>query len=103
MKKLNLCLQAEAIKNSQDWRRTTEELIRLQQEWKKIGPVPKKYSDKIWKRFRSACDEFFNSKSSYFTNIDSIEEENLKLKQELIKQVKGLSSSEPIIMKTFRL
>ena len=67
--KLNICAQAEAIKNSTDWRNTTQELINLQKEWKKIGPVPRKYSDKIWKRFRSACDEFFKSKSEFFANI----------------------------------
>ncbi len=86
--KLNLCLQAEAIKNSQDWKRTAEELIRLQQEWKKIGSVPKKYSDKIWLRFRAASDEFFTARSAYFNNIDSKEEENLKQKEELLNQVK---------------
>ncbi len=85
--KLNLCLQAEAVKSSQDWKRTTEELIRLQQEWKKIGPVPLKYSDKTWKRFRAACDEFFSAKSNYFANIGTIEEDNLKLKKELIQQL----------------
>ena len=85
--KLNLCLQAEAIKNSQDWKRTTEELIRLQQEWKKIGPVPIKYSDKTWKRFRAACDEFFSAKSNYFANIGTIEDDNLKMKKELIQQL----------------
>ncbi|MFA4851723.1 MAG: DUF349 domain-containing protein [Bacteroidales bacterium] len=92
--KLNLCIQAEAIKTSNEWKRTTEDFIRLQQEWKKIGPVPKKYSDKIWNRFRAACDEFFNNRSSYFSNIDSIEEENLKLKNELIQQVKGYQFGE---------
>ena len=92
--KLNLCLQAEAIKNNQDWKRTTEELIRMQQEWKKIGPVPKKYSDKIWKRFRAACDEFFNSKTDYFANIGSKEDENLKLKKEMIEQIKTYAFGE---------
>ena len=92
--KLNLCLQAEAIKTSTEWRRSTEELIRLQNEWKKIGPVPKKYSDKIWKRFRAACDEFFTNKSSYYANIDSKEDENLKLKQELIQQIKDYQFGE---------
>lgn len=87
-RKLNLCVEAESIKNSTEWKRATEELIRLQHEWKKIGPVPKKYSDKIWKRFRAACDEFFSNKSSYYSNIDSKEEENLKLKNDLIIQVK---------------
>lgn len=105
--KLNLCLQAEAIKENQDWKHTTEELIRLQHEWKKIGPVPKKYSDKIWKRFRAACDDFFHAKSTYFANVDSKEEENLKLKQDLIAQIKeyqfGADNNENLqIIKDFQ-
>jgi len=87
--KLDLCAQAEAIKNSTDWKRTTQELIHLQKEWKKIGPVPKKYSDKVWKRFRAACDEFFNSKSNYYANIGKHESDNLNLKEELIKKVEA--------------
>jgi hypothetical protein len=93
-RKLNLCVEAEAAKVSTEWKRATEELIRLQHEWKKIGPVPKKYSDKIWKRFRAACDEFFANKASYFSNIDSKEEENLKLKNELLTQVKEYQFGE---------
>lgn len=86
--KLDLCLQAEALRNSTDWKNTTRELINLQSEWKKIGPVPRKQSDRIWKRFRAACDEFFAGKTEYFKNIQSHEDENLKLKQELIEKVK---------------
>ncbi|MDP4282002.1 MAG: DUF349 domain-containing protein [Bacteroidota bacterium] len=86
--KLELCVQAEAMKTSNDWRKTTNELIRLQNEWKSIGPVPKKHSDKIWKRFRAACDEFFNAKSSFYSNIQVHEEENLGKKMDLIKRLK---------------
>ena len=86
--KMELCVQAEGLKTSTDWKKTTNELIRLQNEWKKIGPVPKKHSDKIWKRFRAACDEFFNAKSSYFSNIHSHEEENLTRKLELMNRLK---------------
>ena len=85
--KLDLCNQAEELKDSTNWKKTTDELIRLQKEWKKIGPVPKRYSEKIWKRFRSACDEFFNRKSEYYKNYRKIEAENLKLKEELIKEI----------------
>lgn len=83
--KLDLCAQAEALKNSTDWRNTTQDLIQLQREWKSIGPVPRKHSDKIWKRFRSACDEFFKNKSDFFSNINQVEEENMKKKEDLIK------------------
>jgi hypothetical protein len=86
--KVNLCLQAEALKDSEDWKRTTDELIALQQEWKKIGPVPRKFSDKIWKRFRAACDEFFNRKSEYFSNIGEKQDENYRKKKELIEKIK---------------
>lgn len=86
--KLNLCVQAEALKDSSDWKSSTDELIRMQKEWKKIGPVPAKFSDKIWKRFRTACDEFFNRKSDHFSNIGEKQDDNLKLKLELIERLK---------------
>ncbi len=85
--KVNLCLQAEAMQNSEDWHKTTEDLINLQKEWKKIGPVPPKFSDKIWKRFRAACDVFFNNKAAHFANIGDRQEENLKRKMDLIERV----------------
>ena len=92
--KLNLCMQAEALKDSEDWKKTTEQLIELQKEWKKIGPVPAKFSDKIWKRFRAACDEFFNRKSEYFANINQRQKDNLKKKQDLIEKVKTYNYSD---------
>ncbi len=87
--KLDLCNQAEKLKDSTDWKKTTDELIRLQKEWKKIGPVPKRHSDKIWKRFRAACDEFFNRKAEHFKNYHQVEAENLKLKEDLIKEIEA--------------
>jgi hypothetical protein len=87
--KLDICRQAEAAKDSTDWKNTGNELIKLQKQWKEIGSVPRKYSDKIWKRFRAACDHFFNAKSEYFKNIGGIEEANLDLKKELIEKVKA--------------
>ena len=86
--KVELCLQAEGLKTSTDWKKTTNDLIKLQNDWKKIGPVPKKHSDKIWKRFRAACDEFFTAKSGYFSNLQSSEEENLGKKRDLIQRLK---------------
>ena len=85
--KVNLCLQAEALKSSNNWKNATNDFLKLQQEWKKIGPVPRKYSDKIWKRFRAACDEFFQAKSHYFSNINQMEAENMQKKLDLIKEV----------------
>ncbi len=83
-KKLALCEQAEAIKESVEWKKVTNELIGFQKEWKEIGPVPRKYSDKIWKRFRAACDEFFNRKSAFYKDSHKEEEDNLKKKEELV-------------------
>lgn len=85
--KTELCIQAEALQNSTDWKKTTDELIALQKRWKEIGPVPVKQSDKIWKRFRAACDTFFNNKSKFFSNIDTQYEENLEKKIKLIEKI----------------
>ena len=92
--KLDLCMQAEAIQESAEWKKTTEEFLRLQQEWRKAGPVPKKHADKLWKRFRAACDHFFNRKNEFFTSIDSNQEENLKKKTELIETVENFVLTE---------
>ncbi|HRZ20466.1 MAG TPA: DUF349 domain-containing protein [Bacteroidales bacterium] len=85
--KLDLCVQAEALRNNTDWRKTTQDLIQLQKEWKEIGPVPRKHANRIWKRFRAACDEFFTRKANYFASIQKQEEDNLQAKLDLIKQV----------------
>ncbi|MGE0089809.1 MAG: DUF349 domain-containing protein [Bacteroidales bacterium] len=88
-KKTELCEQAESLKESTDWKKTTKELIDLQKQWKAIGPVPRKQSDRIWKRFRAACDHFFNRKTEYYSNIEGEYEKNLKLKMDLIERVKN--------------
>ena len=90
--KAELCLQAEALQESNDWKATSDTMIRLQKEWKEIGPVPRKQSERIWKRFRKACDHFFNRKSEFFAGIDTSYEDNLKAKIALIEQ---LESFEP--------
>lgn len=92
--KVELCVQAEAIQESNDWKQTTQQLINLQKEWKKIGPVSRRQSDKIWKRFRAACDTFFNRKSAYFSNRVELEQENLAKKEALVERVKSLEGLE---------
>ncbi len=92
--KTDLCLQAEAIKDSDDWRTTSQELIALQKRWKEIGPVPRKHSDALWKRFRSACNAFFDRKNKHFENIDSIHDENLQQKLALIDKIKSYAKSD---------
>jgi peroxiredoxin family protein len=87
--KTDLCMQAEAIQGSSEWKKTTEELIALQQRWKEIGPVPFKVSDKIWKRFRTACDAFFERKSKHYAEVDDSFESNLQKKKDLIQEIEG--------------
>ena len=90
--KIDLCIKAEALQESSDWKVTTDALIKLQKEWKEVGPAPRKYSEKCWKRFRKACDHFFNKKASHFNNLDSSYDNNLKLKMEVIDELEKLSS-----------
>lgn len=85
--KTELCIQAEAMKESNDWKKTTDEYIRIQKRWKEIGPVPRKQSDAVWKRFREACDYFFDRKKAFFGNMDNAQLDNLKAKEEIIKEL----------------
>ena len=62
-KKVKLCEEAESLAASTDWAATTDRLIALQKDWKEIGPVPRKKSEALWKRFRAACDAFFTAKA----------------------------------------
>jgi hypothetical protein len=91
--KMELCIQAEALQDSTEWKKTTEEMIALQKRWKEIGPVSQKISEKIWKRFRSACDNFFNKKNAHFSTIDTSYSENLRKKEELIKEIETFELS----------
>lgn len=93
-KKRALCEKAEALKDSTDWKGTGDILVRLQKEWKTIGPVSKKYSDSIWKRFISACDYFFEQKNKATSSQHNVEVENLKKKEAIIKQLAELEGAE---------
>jgi len=88
-KKIDLCLRAEAIAKREDWKKATEELLQLQAEWKAVGPTSRKVSDKIWHRFRSACDEFFAKKGEFFKDIRSSENENLAKKNAILDEIKA--------------
>jgi hypothetical protein len=88
-----LCAQAESLMESEDWKATTETIIRLQKEWKKIGAVNRKASDKVWQRFRKACDAFFERKNQHFGGQDARHEENLKLKVALIERIEAFVGS----------
>lgn len=92
--KLDLCLQAESLMDSTEWKATTEDLINLQKKWKEIGPVSRKHSDQVWKRFRAACDHFFTNKAKHFSTIDSQYDENLKLKSALIQEIETFEAGD---------
>ena len=89
-KKRALCEKAEALKDSTDWKATADELTKLQKEWKTVGPVAKKYSDAIWKRFISACDYFFEQKNKATSSQRSIEVENLEKKKAIIEKLNAI-------------
>ncbi len=93
-KKEALCVKVEALQNSEDWMATSNEIIRLQNEWKTIGPVPDKVNQSIWKRFRGACDVFFARKNEAFKGQREQESENLKLKDALIDELNVLLNAE---------
>ncbi len=85
-KKLSLIEQAEALKDSKEWKKTTEALIALQKQWKEIGAVPRKKSEQIWKRFRAACDAFFNERDKNVRPENDFHG-NLKAKKALIDEI----------------
>ena len=88
-KKVELCLKAEAIAQREDWKKATEELLQLQQEWKEIGAVSRKVSDKVWQRFRGACDQFFAKKGEFFKERRTSESENLAKKEAILAELKA--------------
>ena len=92
-KKKALCEQAEALKDSTDWKETTEKLVKIQRQWKEIGQVQRKYSDELWKRFTTACDYFFDQKLKHASKGRSEEVENLMKKQEIVEKIKAIDTA----------
>lgn len=86
-KKKALCEKAEALKDSTDWKATADILTKLQKEWKTIGPVSKKHSDAVWKRFIGACDHFFAQKNKANSSQRSVESDNMAKKENIISQL----------------
>ena len=85
--KTEICEAAESLMNSEEWKKATDELIALQARWKEIGAVSRRHSDAIWKRFRAACDKFFERKASHFASVDGEHEENLRQKLALLDEM----------------
>ncbi|WP_307758533.1 DUF349 domain-containing protein [uncultured Mediterranea sp.] len=89
-KKRALCEKAEALKDSTDWKNTADVLVKLQKEWKTIGPVTKKHSDAIWKRFIAACDYFFEQKNQAGASQRTEEQANLEKKRDIIAHLEAI-------------
>ncbi len=94
-KKIALAERAEALKDSTEWRKATDEFVAMQKEWKTIGSVPKKHSDSVWKRFLSACDYFFDKKKEATSGQRIAEQANLKAKREVVAQLEALAQEAP--------
>ncbi len=94
--KTELCIQAESLQESTDWKNASDSLIKLQKEWREVGPVPRKQSEKIWKRFRKACDHFFNRKAEHFASLDTSYEDNLKAKEAIIHELENFDSGNEV-------
>ena len=94
-RKKALCEQAEALKDSEEWKATADKLTKLQKEWKEVGPVPQKHSEALWKRFVTACDTFFERRNAATSSQRSVEHENLKQKREVIEALKAIDTTLP--------
>ena len=87
--------QAEGLMNNTDWQNTANQLVKLQQEWKKLGPIPEKSRDSLYKKFKATCDAFFENRRNSNKQANNEFDENLKKKQDIIKQIQeGAKSAE---------
>lgn len=82
--KIEICEMAESLQESGEWKKTTDDFIALQKNWKEIGPVPRRHSDAVWKRFRAACDHFFEKKNAHFSDVEGNYKDNLEKKRALL-------------------
>ena len=89
-KKTALCEKAESLKNSDDVKKATDEIVKLQTEWKSIGSVPRKHSDALWQRFTSACNYFFDERKRQNKERHREEQENLDRKRDIIARLSEL-------------
>lgn len=93
--KVVLCEKAEELVNSEvSWKEKTDKINKLNEDWKKSGYLPKSQSDKLWKRFRTAMDNFYDSKKSFFKELDKEKADNLAKKEKFLKTVQKFKLSE---------
>lgn len=93
-KKQQLVDKLEAIKDSTDWKKTTDQILVIQKDWKTLGSAGQRFEQKLWKEFRAACDHFFAAKQTHFSSKDKEFEENLTKKMELIDRIKAVTIPE---------
>lgn len=86
-KKEELVARAEELKDNTDWDKTSEALKGLQRQWKEIGPVPEKFRNSVYAKFKEACDAFFNNRRSSQNKAEEQYVENLKHKEDLVKEI----------------
>ena len=89
-----MCEAAEALSGSEEWKKATDELIALQARWREVGAVSRRHADAVWKRFRAACDKFFERKSAHFASVDGEQEENLRKKLALLDEMAAADVKE---------
>ncbi|MGM9723054.1 MAG: DUF349 domain-containing protein [Prevotella sp.] len=94
-KKKALVEKAQALADSTDWKSTSDKLIALQKEWKTIGMVPKKYGDRLWNDFLTACNKFFDARNEANAGTRNEETANLEKKREIVEKLKGLLEEKP--------
>lgn len=92
--KTDLIVQAENLKESTDWKKATEEIKQLQVQWKTIGAVGERSSQKLWERFRAACDTFFDRKKQHYSSLESEYQDNLTRKTQLTDEVEQFVAGE---------
>ncbi len=97
-----LCEKAEELSESSEWKEATDSLLELQKEWKSVGAVPRKHSDQLWKRFRAACDKFFERKAAHFKDSDARLSENLDAKRAILDELRALEGSETLSFDTLK-
>ncbi|MDX2285266.1 MAG: DUF349 domain-containing protein [Bacteroidia bacterium] len=92
-KKRAICERAEQLSTSEEWDKATQELKRLQNDWRAVGPVPERHSNRLWTRFRTACDTFFERRRTHYRDVHSEEDTNLAAKRALIEEVREIAAS----------
>ncbi len=92
--KEQIIAQANQLKESTDWKKTSEQLVALQKKWKNLGNAGQKNEQRLWKDFRSACDAFFNAKQGFYDEQDKLNETNLVAKRELISKIQSYVIAE---------